>query len=223
MTNAKKQFNQADRQQVAARIEQLEANTDAEVVCAVATESGRYDRAESICGLFFALLALISANKIYAIDDWDVPTALPVWLQVLLVVAGFVVGSLLAGYWHGLRRVLVSRDEIESEVAKCVHQVFSQYGVGGTRHRGGLLIYVSLFEHRLEIHCDTALDGKVAPADLDAIRDAVLAQVRAGKLIAGLLAGLDEAEKILTQALPHTDNTLDVLQNEVLVFHPRPS
>lgn len=222
MNNAEKQFSQADRMKVAARIEQLEANTDAEVVCAVATESGRYDRAESICGLFFGILALISAKKIYALDDWDVATALPVGLQVLLVVAGFVAGSLLAGYWHGLRRLLVSQDEMESEVGKCVHQVFSQHGVGGTRHRGGLLIYVSLFEHRLEIHCDSALHGKLAPADLGAIRDAVLAQVSAGRLVAGLLAGLDEADKILSHALPHTGGILDALHNEVLVFHPRP-
>jgi putative membrane protein len=111
---------------------------------------------------------------------------------------------------------------MQTEVGRCVHQIFSQHGIGGTRHNGGLLIYVSLFEHRLEIHCDNALTGKLAPTDLETIRDAVLAQVRTGKLTAGLIAGLDEAEKILSTALPHTDNSLDALQNEVLVFHPRP-
>lgn len=222
MTNAKKQLNQSDLQKIAERTERLEANTDAEVVCAVATESGRYDRAESICGLFVGLLALISANKIVTFNDWDVATALPVGWQVLLVVIGFVAGSLLASYWHGLRYILVSNDEMRSEVSKCVHQIFSQHGIGGTRHNGGLLIYVSLFEHRLEIHCDSALAGKLAPADLETIRDAVLAQIRKGNLTAGLIAGLDDAEKILSTVLPHTDNSLDALQNEVLVFHPRP-
>lgn len=222
MMNAEKQLNSADRQQIAERIRKLEINTDAEVVCAVATESGRYDRAESICGLFVGLIALISANKIATLDDWDVATALPVGSQVLLVVIGFIAGSLLASYWHSLRRILVGNVEMQTEVSNCVHKIFSQQGIGGTRHSGGLLIYVSLFEHRLQIQCDNALVGKLTTADLETIRDAVLPQVKTGKLTAGLIAGLDEADKILSTALPHTDNSLDPLHNEVLVFHPRP-
>ena len=222
MANVETKLTPTDRQVLAERIEQLEANTDAEVVCAVATESGRYDRAESVCGLFVGLVALVLANKIVTFDDWDVTTALPVGWQVVFMVGGFVVGTLLASYWHGLRRVLVAKNEMQSEVRKCVHQVFSEYGVGGTRHRGGLLIYVSLFERRLEIHFDSLLDGKLAPGDLDSIRDAVLLHLRAGNLTDGLMAGLNEADRVLSLALPHSEDSVDALQNQVLVFHPRP-
>ncbi len=222
MTNADKLLTSADRQRISQRIAELESHTDAEVVCAVATESGRYDRAESICGLFVGLFALISAQKLATLDDWDVTTALPIGFQVLLVVVGFVAGSLLASYWHGLRRLVVRRTEMETEVNKSVHQIFSQQGIGNTQHRGGLLIFLSLFEHRLEVHCDKAAFEKLGPADLETIRDAVLAKVRSGAISDGLMAGLEQAETLLTAALPHTGDATDTLKNEVLVFHPRP-
>lgn len=222
MINAEKQFTQADREQIAQRIAELETHTDAEVVCAVATESGRYDRAESVCGLLIGVATLILAQQWDSPGDWNAPPALSIGGQVLLIAVGFLVGSLAASYWHGLRRLFVTRDEMQTEVHRRVHQVFSQQGIGNTRHNGGLLIYVSLFEHRLEIHCDSAAAGKLTPENLATIRDAVLGSIKSGHFTAGLLAGLDAAEPILAAALPHTDHGLDTLQNDLLVFHHRP-
>lgn len=222
MNNANRLFSLGDREQISQRIAKLEQQTDAEVVCAVATESGRYDRAESLCGLAVGLVALISGNKLAGMGGWDTATALSLGLQVALVVGGFILGSVLASYWHGLRHLIVSNAEMTSEISRSVHQVFSQHGVGGTRHRGGVLIYLSLFERRLEVRCDRAVLEKIKQPDLDAIRDAVLDKVCTGNAIGGLLAGLDRAEEILAKALPATDAAGDALSNEVLLFHPRP-
>lgn len=93
---------------------------------------------------------------------------------------------------------------------------------GGTGHRGGLLIYASLFEHRLEIRCDKAAAEKLTSEDLEEIRDVVLRVVRKGQVADGLIAGLEKAEERLASALPHTGQVTDTLKNEVLVFHPRP-
>jgi len=191
-------------------------------VCAVATESGRYDRAESLCGLGVGLLALISGNKLAGMGGWDTSTALSLGLQVVLVVGGFILGSVLASYWHALRHLFVSQKEMALEVSRSVHQVFSEHGIGGTRHRGGVLIYLSLFERRLEVRCDRAVLEKIQQTDLDAIRDSVLDKVRNGDAKGGLIAGLGRAEAILAKALPASEATPDALTNEVLVFHPRP-
>jgi len=222
MNNVQKHFTPGDREQVSQRIAKLEKLTDAEVVCAAATESGRYDRAESLCGLAVGLVALISGNKIVGMGGWDSSPALSLGLQVTVMVVGFVIGSVLASYWHGLRRLFVSQAEMAEEVNRSVHHVFSQQGVGGTKHRGGVLIYLSLFERRLEVRCDRAVMEKLSQPDLDAIRDAVLEKVRTGDAIGGLIAGLDRAETILAKALPATAAVVDALPNDLLVFHPRP-
>lgn len=222
MKNANKILSTGELNELSDRIASLETRTDAEVVLAVATESGRYDRAESICGLILGVLALLVAQMIHSLDHWDVAEALPMGWQVTLIAGGFVAGSLLSSYSHDLRRLLVTSNEMNAEVHRSVHTVFSSHGVGGTRHHGGLLIYLSLFEHRLEVHGDCSLLEKVTVEELQSIRDAVLERVRSGKLADGLLAGLEMADDILARTLPHTDDVTDELPNEVLVFHPRP-
>jgi len=222
MINAAKVISEADCKRIQERIASLEKVTDAEVVCAVATESGRYDRAESVCGLLVGLLALISSNKLLALGGWDSPDNLALGWQVTTVVVGFVLGSILSSYWHPLRRLFVSQNQMAEEVRRSVHQVFCLKGVGGTRHRGGVLIYLSLFERRLEVLSDQALAEKLSQADLEAIRDAVLEQIRAGQFAGGLLAGLDSAEERLARMLPATEAASESLSNELILFHPRP-
>jgi len=222
MNNANKLFSAGDREQISQRIAKLEQQTDAEVVCAVATESGRYDRAESLCGLTVGLIALISGNKLAGMGGWDSSSALSLGLQVILVVGGFILGSMLASYWHGLRHLFVGNAEMTSEVSRSVHQVFSQQGIGGTKQRGGVLIYLSMFERRLEVRCDRAVIERIKQPELDAIRDAVLPKVRKGDAVGGLIDGLDRAEAILAKALPATAVVVDALPNDLLVFHPRP-
>ena len=62
--NALKVINESDRKVIEQRIGDIEQTTAAELVVAVATESGRYDRAESIAGIVLALVALGIANWI---------------------------------------------------------------------------------------------------------------------------------------------------------------
>lgn len=222
MSDARKEIPRADRERVAKRVAELEQHTDAEVVCAIATESGRYDRAESACGILVGLVMLISGNKIAAMGDWGATAGASLGAQVGLVVTGFVVGSWLASYWHGLRRLFVFKAEQDAEVRRSVHQVFSQQGIGKTSNRGGLLLYLSLFERRLEVHGDSTIGKRISAEDLESIRDAVLLGVRQGRIADGLIAGLDCAEATLARVFPPTTCPRETLTNSVLLFHPRP-
>ena len=56
--NALKSLNSAQLEQIASAVQDAELKTGAEIVCAVTTESGRYDRAESIFGGLGAILGL---------------------------------------------------------------------------------------------------------------------------------------------------------------------
>ena len=144
MINALNQFSEEQRVRVAQRLAELEERTDAEVVCAVATESGRYDRAESLCGVLFSLVFLISAHKIMGAGSWDETASLPLSAQVLLVVVGFLLGGWLSSYCHGVRRLLVAPQEMVAEVDRSAHALFSRQGIAETTHSGGILIYLSL-------------------------------------------------------------------------------
>jgi uncharacterized membrane protein len=86
-----------------------------------------------------------------------------------------------------------------------------------------VLIYLSLFERRVEIRCDRTLADRLPPVVLPAIRDAVLARLKTGDLSAGLLAGLGVAETALAEVMPATGAPAEQLPNTVVLFHPRPA
>lgn len=188
----------------------------------MATESGRYDRAECVWGLITGVLTLLLAQKIATLEDWDVPTGLPVVWQAFSIVVGFIAGSVIASFWHGLRRLLVSDRAMRHEVERSANYVFQQFGIGNTRHNGGILIYLSLFEKQIAIRGDSVIMEKLTSQDLEQIRDAVLKELVKGQVADGMMAGLDEAEKLVSKAIPSSGKGADQLPNDLLVFHPRP-
>ncbi|MBK7814337.1 MAG: TPM domain-containing protein [Rhodocyclaceae bacterium] len=79
-------------------------------------------------------------------------------------------------------------------------QLFSRFGVGGTREASGILIYVQLVDRRVEILADRGIAGRVAQAEWDRIcRDAVSRPVPGG---AGVREAIDRATRLLSLHFP---------------------
>lgn len=221
-------LSEAHRLEIMTAIEEVEKKTSAEIVCAVATESGRYDRAESIVGLLFALVALGATHAAYGgwlltPGDFSEGTATPLAVQAAAVVVGFLLGNALASYVHVVRRLAVSEREIDEEVNRAAGHAFTAAGVRSTENRTGLLIYVSLFEQRLVIFADEAAERALTEAGIQSLRDTAVQQIRKGKLAETFIETIRRAGDRLEGALP-ADRQVnrEELENHVLVFHPRP-
>lgn len=225
--NAKRKLKKPDREEIAAAIAEAEKSTSAEIVCAVATESGRYDRAEAIAGLLFSVLALGGAHLGHDFfggspGDWDREPLGFGW-QVLAVVAGFVLGHLVASFIHPLRRVFVSEKEIDAEVGRAAWQVFGAASIRGTTGASGLLIYASLFEHRVLILADQAAFEALGQERIDTLRDTAVESLKSGRIDAALRETVSAAGTFLAETLPATrEHNPNELADHVLVFHPRP-
>ncbi len=217
-------LSEAQRREVEAAIGEVEKGTSAEVVCAVATESGRYDRAEAIVGLMAGLAALCGVHAVLAggAGDWSA-AGLPLAGQALAVVVGFVAGNVLASYVHGLRRLAVSERELTAEVERAASHVFALAAVGSTAGRTGLLVYVSLFERRVVVLADSAAREALGDEGIEALRDTAVAHLRRGELPETFQLTVEQAGTILAEKMPaEREANPDELANRVLVFHPRP-
>lgn len=225
--NATTVMTEADRDKIANAVGEAERHTDAEVVCAITTESGRYDRAEAIVGLIVAVIALGAAHGInHAMTTgsgaWDVEPLHIGW-QILSVVVGFAAGNLLASYCHPIRRLMVSEAEIDAEVQKAAAHTFAMAAVMGTANRTGLLIYVSLFEHRVVILPDAKVRQALGDEAVAALRDRAVAHLKRGEVAQMYIDLVEHVSPKLSEGLP-ADRELnpDELANHVLCFHPRP-
>ena len=204
---ASRLFSEDDRTCVAAAVAEAERGTAGEIVPVVATASGRYDRAECICGFTFALVVLAALWLIFqgvapAGDNWEPAPALGL-LEVLGVLGGaFVAGVVAAGRLPILRRVFVTRGEMREEVERAAAAAFHRFRARRTTAATGMVLYVSLYERMVRVVGDDAIASKLAPADWEAVRDRMLGRISAGEPTDALLAGIEAAGALLREHFP---------------------
>jgi putative membrane protein len=127
----------------------LESNSGAEVVTTVSVCSGHYRHADYLVGALLSLAALLF-YLFYPAPLFDD-------VAVLVIIASFGVGALLSAAATGLRRLLISRKLMDESVRNAARARFVDQGISVTRARTGVLVYVSLFERRVEVVPDIGI------------------------------------------------------------------
>ncbi|MFT5130088.1 MAG: putative membrane protein [Rhodothermales bacterium] len=226
MVNANTAILEDEATAISAKIAEIKTHSQAEVVCALATESGRYDRAESIVGIGCALLALLIGNSLLsssatADGDWQEYVSLSLGMQLLLTGLGFALGTILASYVLPLRRLVARSQEMTREVDRAAAFVFAQQHMQSTQSASGLLIYVSLYERQIRLIADEQVLTCLPDGGLDGLMELALPHLRSGATPAAFAAILDALAEPLAEALPAVDAENE-LENHLLRFHPRP-
>jgi len=162
-----------DRSKVNEAVAAAEAQTSAEVVAAIAGSSGRYDRPEDVVGLWTALLLLSVVWAVWPIKSaehgsWDDPAhGRQLAAFAAAVVVGFVAGAIIGSKCWTLRRLFTPKLQMQEEVYSRAKQTFFDQRLHRTAGSSGLLIYVSLFEHRAAIIADQSVLEKLGQPAID--------------------------------------------------------
>jgi uncharacterized membrane protein len=80
--------------------------------------------------------------------------------------------------------------------------MFGKLGVWDTEANNGVLIYLLLAEHAIEIVADRGLARRVDAAAWQAINDSMATAFRAGQFEAGLAQAIDAVDALLGQHFP---------------------
>ena len=102
------------------------------------------------------------------------------------VEAGFDLAPLLAGVTPRQRAL----------------ELFSRLRVWDTEHNSGVLIYVQLVDHRIEIVADRGINARVAQEQWDAICRKMEAAFRARRFEDGVLKGIEDVTVLLARHFP---------------------
>jgi uncharacterized membrane protein len=81
-------------------------------------------------------------------------------------------------------------------------QVFAAEGIWNTEENNGVLIYVLLAEHKVEIVADRGIDRRADPGAWQGIVDAMDAHFRAGRFEQGAVEGLQAVGALLQRHFP---------------------
>jgi putative membrane protein len=184
----------------------VEASSAAEVVVAVRERSGSYLHADLIAGIVAANLVLF----FQLFSPWEF--SLPL-IQIAPTAIGLLIG-LATSITPWARRALTPRRMREAMVATAARATFVEKGVGGTRERTGILVYVAVLERTAEVVADVGVTRAV-PADRwgeATARVAEAAREGDGATVAAAVARLAD---VLAPALPRAGDDLNELADEV--------
>lgn len=225
MLSASQALSPSDRERICQAVAQAESTTAAEIVPVVATNSGRYDRAEDIVGLWFAAIAFIVAwyfwpAQVHEAGSWG---GWPQWLDlavyILSMVGGFLVGAILASKVGWLRRLFTPQEMQRDETQARARHVFFDSRVHHTQTRSGVLIYLSLFEHQAVILADSAITAKLQPADLETLCQQLTTALHDGMPLADALCQcIAAAGKLLAPIAPRQADDVNELPDALVIL-----
>ena len=225
MKRASRFFSEADQATISEAIAAAERRTSGEIVPVVATDSGRYDRAEDLFGAVVALVALIVSwilfQEVRPVEgDWASGQTIVLGLLplVLIVVIGFTLGTLLGTRLPALKLIFLSNREMKEEVERSASEAFYRFRVRRTAGGTGVLIYISLLERMVRVMGDEAIAAKLGQGDWDEVRDLVIDGLRNGRPTEGLQKGIARCGDRLAEHFPIQPGDENELTNELRII-----
>ncbi|MCC6533425.1 MAG: TPM domain-containing protein [Burkholderiales bacterium] len=96
--------------------------------------------------------------------------------------------------------------------------VFTRLRVWDTDGNSGVLVYLQMVDHRIEIVADRGIDRRVAQAEWDAICRRMEAAFRASRFEAGVIEAVGEITALLARHFPPGEHNPDELPDRPVVL-----
>lgn len=216
----------ADHDRVADAVRAAEARSAGEIAIVLAPASDAYHDVVLHWSLLAGLLPLaLAATRPAWLDHlaglfvggWDVapPPALSLTLLMGLTIAVFLIARLLFAR-PALRMALTPRATRTRRVRAQAWRMFRAGTEARTAAHNGVLLYVSLAEHRAEIVADSGIHGRVDPALWGEAMAAMIGRLREGDVAGGLVAAVERIGGVLADHFPRDPADPNELPDRVI-------
>jgi putative membrane protein len=200
-------YEERAKREAKAAVEGIEAQTSAEIVVCLRGASDLYREADYVFGLLVSLGVL---SAMLFVERTFVLASFP-----LGVVAGFLTGAVASAHVAQIRRLLVLPARRAAAVRLGARGAFYDQGVSRTHGRTGILLYVSMFERRVEVLPDVGvLAAGVGPewkAAVAALERSLLPSPDLDRFLTAMRA----LGPILARHLPRSADDVNELPDEV--------
>jgi putative membrane protein len=216
----------SDRRKIADAVAAAEQASAGEIVTIITPQSDTYrdvGLAWAITLAFVALAALELAPAFYLslIDRafglwghaWKPQAVLGIALSAA-VIALVTMGLLME--WRPLRLLLTPAPIKTSRVHARALTCFRVGAQARTTGHTGILIYLSMAEHRAEIIADEAIASKVTPEVWGDAMHALLTEIRKGQVGDGMVAAIRKVGAVLAEHLPRAADDQNELPDRVI-------
>ena len=195
------------KEEAKAAVEAVEAQTSAEIVVCLRGASDHYRDVDYLFGFLVSLGALVTmlfVDRSFGLASFPVG-----------VVAGFLAGAVASANVAQIRRLLVFPGRKAAAVQLAARGAFVDQGVSRTHARTGILLYISMFERRVEVLADVGIQAaNLGPAWKEAVAR-LEGSLRPSPDLGRFLAAMRALGPVLAERLPQTPDHVNELPDEV--------
>jgi putative membrane protein len=208
-----KEISEKDLERIKEAVRQAEGSTSGEIVPYLVKKSDDYEEIRFKSAILFILAPLfILAILSYA---WILPFHITILEMVLTILGMGVIGYFLPEVLPAFKRLLISDRRLQDTVERRALTAFLEQEVFSTENRTGILIFISRFEHMVEVIGDKGINEKVNPSEWHEVVDIIVKGIREKDPVGGIIHGIEKCGKLLAAAGVHKppDNPNELSDN----------
>jgi len=204
---AEKFFTEIEKERIRQAVVAAESKTAGEVVPMIVPSSARYTEIE-LLGLVAGLCAGMIIEWFWS-DPWGSPY-FQLW-PVFGALFGYLIGRI-----PDVKRLLAPRNRMTAAVHTLGLASFTEQGLHYTKDHTGILILVSLLEHRVEVLADRGINQKVAQGTWDEVVHIITAGIKSGQACDAFCKAIERCGDILAAHFPRQADDQDELPNRLV-------
>jgi putative membrane protein len=197
----------AERERILAAVAAAERRTSAEFSVAVAEAADFYAEIRLLVPALLAILAGPLLLAMGVVRDLLLLSAIPALV--------FVLGSAILLPDAVVARAVPSQIR-ESRARRLARSLFVELGLARPRERTGVLLFIALAEHHVEIIAGAGIAERIDAQAWQEVVDRFVAEVRSGSLASALIGAVERAAAVLAEAFPCRDSDQDEVPNRVV-------
>ncbi|GJQ21575.1 MAG: hypothetical protein HBSIN02_19300 [Bacteroidia bacterium] len=181
-------FSSEDLEKISRAVKEAEKRTAGEIVPYFVERSDTYDVAAWRGGALFASIAVVAIALLHLLTEtWHGLGPLEIGIIIL---GALGLGVFITHRVAPLKRLLAGNDLLELRVAQRAAQAFIAEEVFKTRDRTGILLFLSLLEHKVLVVGDSGISARVEQSEWRDVVETITRGIQTGKPADGLIEAI---------------------------------
>jgi putative membrane protein len=194
-------LSDADLQRIREAVTEAEARTSGEIVPYFVAQSDSYEVAIwKGVGAAVAVALLIAVLIFNFYSGWGLGWLHTGWGMALFILLAGTAGGLIGVFVPPARRALIGPRTLTRTVHRNAMKAFVDEEVFNTRDRTGILLFISTFEHRIEVLGDVGINEKVSSDEWADIVEHIRDGIKQGRFVDGVIDGIGMCGHLLEKS-----------------------
>ena len=207
-------LTESERLRIMETVKAAETLTSGEIVPMIVSSTYHYPMANVLGGALFGFLLALILTPIIGRQLWLGTSNM--WVFIGLFVVSFVVFHAMVKRSAWLKRVFISKAEMEAEVNEAAVTSFYREGLYRTRDETGILIFISVFERKVCVLADKGINSKVHEGQWNEIVAMIIEGIKKKRQADAICEAIEKMVLLLKEHFPVRQDDTDELENLIV-------